>query len=131
MRTTGREACGNSATKEKEKESMLTLARVVTRPSNDGGTECDLIVGTMMRGMASRLKPNFIYEIRECLGVLSLVEVGESLISPVAVKDSPIGITWCQTFDAVVMQAGKYLLISKGEFDMIQKEALNEQTTSY
>lgn len=106
---------------------MQRIARIVTRPSNDEGTECDLLLGSMMRNKGKMLKPNTIYDIVECLGTLNLVEAGESLISSHGVKDSPIGVTWLLEYQDVAVYAGKYLLITREEFDSIQKTRQQEE----
>lgn len=103
------------------------IARIVTRPSNDAGTECDLLIGTMYASCAGKLKPNTVYEVQDFLDTLTLVEVGKSVISPVKSSDSPIGVTWFSSFEDVVMRAGKYLLISEKEFAMIEQHRKGSQ----
>jgi len=60
---------------------MNTIARFVTRPSKPGDNECkpDIFIGACMKEQTS-LKPNAVYEIRECLGEFILTEVGKSCV---------------------------------------------------
>ncbi len=57
---------------------MTTIARLVTRSAH-ADDHVDLILGAAMRG-SDALQPNTIYEIRECLGELTLVKIGPSAI---------------------------------------------------
>lgn len=101
---------------------MQTIARFVTRPSNDEGTECDLLLGTMMRNCGTQLKPNTVYEIYNCLGVLNIREVGESLLSKGRVDQSPIRVTWAQEYSDAAAEAGQYLLVTRKEYEQIIKQ---------
>lgn len=98
---------------------MRPIARFVTRPADDAGLTCDLIIGTMMKDCGTKLKPNTIYEIADCLDTLTIREVGQSLVSKGRVADSPIGVSWAQTYDAVAAQAGQWLFISELEYSRI------------
>lgn len=56
---------------------MKTLARFATRGSGeDGKGTVDLILGAGT--ISNTLKPDTIYEIRDILGALTVVEIGES-----------------------------------------------------
>ncbi len=57
---------------------MKTLARLVTR-SGEQNSKVDLVLGMAMKS-ENTLKPNTIYEIREVMGELMVVEIGESAI---------------------------------------------------
>ncbi len=98
---------------------MKPIARFVTRPCSDDGVECDLIIGTMMRNCSKDLDANTVYEIREVLGVLQIVKIGKSLISPKGVKDSKIGVTWCTEYAHTMTLARQFAFISETEYDAI------------
>jgi len=54
---------------------MKTVARILTRLQGEGD---GLFVGALFKGGTEFFKPNTIYEIRECLGELRIVEVGQA-----------------------------------------------------
>lgn len=103
---------------------MRTVARFVTRPTGDGRS--DIILGALMAHQEGDLKPNTVYEIYDCLGVLGIREVGESLVSEKSVSDSPIRVTWCQQYQDVGIQAGKYLLISRQEYEKLMSNQVDD-----
>lgn len=94
---------------------MDIIARFVTRPDGDGG--CDILLGAMIKNQNRKLEPNCIYEIREIFGELVILKVGESLVSENSVYESPLRVTWHQEYQQVGIIAGKYLLVSREEFE--------------
>ena len=111
---------------------MKALARFAIRPADDGYTQGDLILGAMFREQdTSLLKPNHVYEIREVLGVLTLVDMGESAMGTYpanATTTSPLkGMVphtgWCS-------EVGYILEVSQGAHlvtrDEIQRDALTK-----
>lgn len=53
---------------------ITTLARLITRlqDDNDG-----LFIGSLLKGGKDYFKPNTVYEIRDIMGTLTIVEVGQ------------------------------------------------------
>ena len=108
---------------------MGPFARFVTRPIGDGAS--DLILGAFLRNGQKALKPNTIYQMGEFLGEITVTEVGPSLVSEGAVADSPIRVTWCQSYEYVAVQAGQYLLISQKEYEMILQRRKEENECDF
>lgn len=54
---------------------MKTVARILTRLQGEGD---GLFLGALFKGGSAYFKPNTIYEIRDVLGVLTIVEVGRA-----------------------------------------------------
>ena len=109
---------------EKERVSnMKTLARFAIRPADNGYTRGDLILGAMFKEQdTDLLKPNHVYEIREILGVLTLVDMGESAMGmypPQAQLDSPLrGLVspgWCSEVGYVLGAGGGQHLVTRSE----------------
>lgn len=102
---------------------MKTLARFAIRPADNGYTRGDLILGAMFSNQDTRLlKPNHVYEIREVLGVLTLVDMGESAMGmypPQAQLDSPLrGLVspgWCSDVGYVLGAGGGQHLVTRSE----------------
>lgn len=58
---------------------MKTVARILTRLQGEGdGNEDGLFIGVLFKGGLDYFKPNTIYEIKETLGALTVVEVGRA-----------------------------------------------------
>lgn len=55
---------------------MKTVGRFVTRMQGEGD---GLFVGTLLKGGVGTFKPNTIYEIREVLDELQIVEIGQGI----------------------------------------------------
>ena len=103
---------------------MKTLARFAIRPADNGYTRGDLILGAMFKEQdTDLLKPNHVYEIREVLGVLTLVDVGESAMGmyPAECKtDTPLkGMVshagWCSEVGYVLSVGGGRHLVTREE----------------
>lgn len=56
--------------------TMKQVGRFVTRMQGEGD---GLFIGTIFKQAAGKLKPNTVYEIREVMGVLQIVEVGQGI----------------------------------------------------
>lgn len=54
---------------------MRTVARILTRFQGEGD---GLFIGVLFKGGLDYFKPNTIYEIKEILGALTIVEVGRA-----------------------------------------------------
>jgi hypothetical protein len=104
---------------------MRTLARFAIRPADDTYAKGDLILGAMFREQDTNLlKPNHVYEIREILGVLTLVEVGESAMGmcpPEAtaqgVRKGLVGPGWCSEVGWVLSVGGGQHLVTRAEME--------------
>lgn len=78
---------------------MRTIARFTTRPIGDNKN--DLILGKMLDPL-SIIKPNHVYEIIECLGELTITDMGESSMG-MGVKDCMLSnVCWCQECGDIV-----------------------------
>lgn len=104
---------------------MKPLARFAIRPADDAYATGDLILGAMFRDQSSGLlKPNHVYEIREVLGVLTLVEVGESAMGMYpsnATTTSPLKgmvplVGWCSEIGYVLSVGQGQHLVTRDEF---------------
>jgi len=99
---------------------MRSLARFTIRPSDGSYTRGDLILGAMFRSQdAELLKPNHVYEIRDVLGVLTIVDLGESAMGMYpaeATTTSPLKgmvphVGWCSDVGHILSVArGAHLL---------------------
>ena len=89
------------------------IARLVTRTANDEGTKCDLIIGTCLKGQ-SVLKPNTVYEARECVmtGDIILVRVGESVVGNNVIYKGG----WSYEIKTIMARFGRYLFWTKKEY---------------
>ncbi len=84
------------------------VSRFTLRP--DG-----LVLGALFKDQpAGLLKPGVIYEIREVLGVLTIVEVGPAAIGHDR-RDSMTGVHWCN-------EVGFILNVGRGEHLLTQDE---------
>lgn len=98
---------------------MNPIARFVTRPTGRGNS--DIILGAFMQGDQSIFKPNTIYELYDVLGTINVREVGPSLVAEGNVDHSPLGVSWNMQYQDVGIRAGKYLLISRDEYEHLQR----------
>jgi hypothetical protein len=98
---------------------MQALARFAIRPADDGYTSGDLILGAMFRDQSSGLlNPNHVYEVREVLGVLTLVEVGESAMGMYPPESTAkgkskglVGPGWCSEVGHLLdVSCGRHLV---------------------
>jgi hypothetical protein len=90
---------------------MTTVARLTIRPTSDG--EGDLILGNMYKTQGSVLKPGRIYEIRECLGELLIVDVGPSAIK--AKAQGRLGVGWENSVNDILQRGEKMQVMTEGE----------------
>lgn len=88
--------------------------------SRAAGDEDGLFLGTTLN--QKYFKTNTVYEIRETFGVLTIHEVGEGVCAvhkmgdPRNVTNTHISIT----LEEVMARLGKYLFLSKEEFNSIE-----------
>lgn len=100
---------------------MKTLARIVIRPNDDG--RGDLILGAMMKAQNhDLLAPGMVYEIRECMGDLTISPVGEAAIG-MTNKDTHLADhNWCQSVDNILDTSGGRFIMTKDEVKKIAFE---------
>lgn len=103
---------------------MKALARFAIRPADDGYKQGDLILGAMFREQdGNLLKPNHVYEIREVLGVLTIVDMGQSAMGmypAYATTTSPLkGMVphagWCSEVGYVLSVGQGMHLVTRNE----------------
>jgi hypothetical protein len=103
---------------------MQTIARLVTRSARVDG-KVDLIIGSATKG-ETYLKPNTIYEIREVLDELMIVEVGPSAIQDPG-EPSPLAVSWANTVNEILTNcSGAHLLTVKEAVSIVNKEKSEE-----
>jgi len=66
---------------------ITTIARFIARPSKKGSEQPDVGLMVFMRSN-TELKANRVYEIRDVLGELSIVDVGECGVGPEGIASS-------------------------------------------
>lgn len=88
---------------------MITLARFVIRPTDDG--RGDLILGALFKQQRpDLLRPGLVYEIREVMDTMVLTSVGDAAIGR-NTKDSLMPhIHWLGTPDQILTSGGAHLL---------------------
>lgn len=96
-------------------DSMKTIARFITRPNSPKkDAQVDLIVGACFSSQTD-LKPGKVYEIREIMGELQIVEVGDSVVS-FKKKDNITGCNWYWSIHDIMAHLGKYLWLTRKEY---------------
>lgn len=104
---------------------MKTVARIVTRMQGEGD---GLFLGALFKGGADYFKPNTIYEIKEVLGALTIVEVGRATgagpnnCSSMNLDYSKVQFSWCSDISHVMCLGGSQFLTEEEYLDSIKKE---------
>jgi hypothetical protein len=93
---------------------VKTQARFIVRPADEEGKQGDLMVGSLFKG-ASELKPNYIYEIVEIMGVLTLKELGESSMTKNA---------WMREYAELMVTHKTQMTLTKREIDELAKKGI-------
>jgi hypothetical protein len=92
---------------------MKTVARILTRLQGEGD---GLFVGALFKGGTEFFKPNTIYEIRECLGELRIVEVGQAAgagpnnCASGYNRDNGTQFSWAEDIGNVLAKGGRIFL---------------------
>lgn len=94
------------------KTNMTTIARLVTRSAR-ADDKVDLIIGAATKG-ETELTPNTIYEIRECMGELTIVRIGPSAIKNPGEK-SPVMTNWGHSVSEILDCSNNVYLLTEGE----------------
>jgi hypothetical protein len=104
---------------------MKTVARIVTRmQGNDDG----LFLGALFKGGRDYFKPNTIYEIKDILGALTIVEVGRATgagpdnCSSLKLDYSKVQFSWCSDIGYVMSLGGRQFLTEKEYLGSLNKE---------
>lgn len=103
---------------------MEILARFTIRPAADDYSRGDLILGAMFNRQDTPLKSNRVYEIREILDTLVIVNIGESVMgmypAESKVEDSRRGLVsnigWCSEVGNLLDVGRGVHLISRDEW---------------
>ena len=88
----------------KENNMFKTIARFTTRIENEEN-QAGTIIGACIKDQ-DLLKANHIYEIQDILGVLTIVDLGESTLTKA---------DWTHTIDNVMLTHGTGMLLTKEE----------------
>lgn len=93
---------------------MRSIARLVTRMQGEGD---GLMLGVTLNGH-NFFKPSTVYELRDVLGVITIVEIGPALPATEGQRytDSPIRVHWASNIEDVMCIAGKTLYLSQDEY---------------
>jgi len=96
------------------------IGRLLTRGSDDTNTQVDLIIGAAFKNKegVDRLKPDRIYEIRECLGVLTLVDIGASEVKQPDYEnpEKTEHMNWTHSFKHLATYNGVTYLLTEDEY---------------
>lgn len=92
----------------------LTVGRFTIRPTTDG--RGDLILGVMFKTQDGiELRAGHVYELREVLGVTTIVDVGPSAIALLP-KDSYLPSTsWMNSVDDILGCSGGRFVLTREE----------------
>jgi len=102
---------------------MKTVARILTRLQGDGD---GLFVGVLMGGELDYFKPNTIYEIKDVLGALTIVEAGRATgagpnnCSSKNLDYSKTQFHWGSEIGHVIDHGKEIFLTEKEYFDLIE-----------
>jgi hypothetical protein len=106
---------------------MEVLGRFVIRPKGDG--KGDLILGALTTAQGEFLKPGVIYQFKEILGTLMVVELGPAAIGDKVVPDKPVTrlmpVSWMSDV-GIILNCGNRHLLTKSELISMQLEQLGD-----
>jgi hypothetical protein len=96
---------------------MKTIARLVTRDDGNNDGSDGLILGARLRG-DTFFKPGRVYEVIECLGEVTIKDIGPSCIPKAGTLhvDSPVGYTWANSLTDIMAGLSKYVYLTAQEF---------------
>lgn len=100
---------------------MKTVARMITRPVDDGSDAPNLGLVAFFHGQ-SALKANRVYEIREVLGELVVVDIGENVLVGKTEAERKGMPCWGQDVSTILNQGGRNLYLTKAEYASICKD---------
>lgn len=96
-----------------------TVARFVTRMQGEGD---GMFIGTLMQSGRAAFKPNTVYEIRDVMGVLTIVEVGQGVgagsdncVSNM-MSEGKTPFHWCCEIGYIIDCYGKIMFLTYEEY---------------
>jgi hypothetical protein len=94
---------------------MKMLGRFITRPANKN--QPDLILGGFMKEQ-DFFKPGKVYELREIMGTVQIVEVGDCVVAncPKQKDDIPDVPSWGNSVENILLTLGNKFLLTKKEY---------------
>lgn len=104
---------------------MKTVARFVTRLQGEGD---GLFVGSLTQQGVGTLDPNSVYEIRDVLGQLTLVKIGEAtgsnegVIGPKRERADGIAFHWAHDISDILASRGALLFLARDELKVYQEQ---------
>lgn len=108
---------------------METIARFVTRFQGAGD---GLFIGALFKAGEGKLKPNTIYEIRDVLGTLTIVEVGQATgagsdncVSD-KMSEGKAPFHWAQDIGNIIACHGKHMFLTMKEYTELVKSYYTE-----
>jgi hypothetical protein len=104
------------------------VARFVTRMQ---GTDDGLFIGAMFNGADKYFKPNTVYEIKEVLGTLTIIEVGQgcgagpdNCVTRV-MSEGKTPFHWAEDIGNIIACQGKTLFLTLREYlAMVRRQRL-------
>lgn len=98
---------------------MKTVARMITRLQGEGD---GLFIGALLKEGKGVLKPNTVYEIREVMGVLQIVEIGQGCgagddnCASNKMADGKTSFHWAQDIGNIIACHGKHMFLTLKEY---------------
>ena len=98
---------------------MKTVARFVTRLQGEGD---GMFIGAVFHAGKDSFKPNTVYEIREVLGALTIVEVGQGIgagpdnCSNQVMSDGKNPFHWAEDIGHIIACQGRLLFLTMQEY---------------
>ena len=108
---------------------MKTVARIATRLQ---GEDDGLFLGALFKGGRAYFKPNTIYEIKDILGTLTIVEVGRATgagpnnCSSMNLDYSKVQFSWCSDISHVMCLGGRQFLTEEEYLGSLNNEELDD-----
>jgi hypothetical protein len=108
---------------------MKTVARIVTRlqGENDG-----LFIGSLFKDGKGILKPNTIYELKEVLGTIELVEVGQACgggpnnCKNDMMSSGEIMFHWGQDIGNIIGTKGPLMFLTLEEYNTMREQTFKD-----
>lgn len=109
---------------------MKTVARIVTRLQGEGD---GLFLGALFKGGDDYFKPNTIYEIKDVLGTLTIVEVGRATgAGPNNCSSTKLGhkktqFSWCSDIGHVMFYGASIFLTEEEYLGSLNNKELDNE----
>jgi hypothetical protein len=93
-----------------------TIARFTTRPSGTGSTKPDIGLICFFKDNDA-IKANHVYEIKEIMGELRIIDLGEGAMSG-ETPEKRYGLpSWSQCIGDILMMGGGRIILTKAELE--------------